>query len=454
MRLLRILFYYFKLYSSGYAQQYIGNEYKNPDSLKEYQLVKLQKLLEYCWGEVPFYQKFWRSHGITSPQINDVSEICRFPIVTKKDLREGQRLGLFRNPQSYKEKFTWQQTTGSTGEPFKFPQEKSLFRRKRVVSVRAQQWYGYKAGDIYVKLWRSDLRPGLKTKITEFLSGQYTISIYDPSNPVKSSLSEQRIQDILNQIREVQPQFLDGFVSALIVMARYIQKTSFKVDWNFKAVITAAEKLTIVDRELIERAFGVPVFDRYGGTESSLIAHECATQSRSNHWLHVQEDRLFVEVVDANDNPISDGVGDIVFTDLDSYLFPFVRYKNGDMAKVDSASFCECGIKFKCFVEVLGRTNQNFILKDGSLISSHLWQNLFKKCPTILSYQMIQSSRDLITVNYILNEIGGDQIPEFMTLVKKVEGALPGIEVIWRQVDEIPRSVGGKFNQHICLVSV
>lgn len=454
MRLVRILFYYFKLYSSGYASEYIGNEYKSLEVLHKNQLDKLQRLLKYCWEQVPFYQNFWRSHGIRSVQIKELSEIARFPIVTKKDLREGIKLGLFPNPATYKEKFLWQQTTGSTGEPFKFPQEKSLFRRKRVIGIRAQQWYGYKPGDTYVKLWRSELRPSLGTRATELLSGQYTISIYDPNNPIQSSLSEERIHAILTQIRALKPQFVDGFVSALVVMARYIERSSFQLDWNLKAVITGAEKLTALDRSLIESVFKVPVFDRYGGTESSLIAHECAEQASTHHRLHVQEDRLIVEVVDSNSDPIQNGIGDIVFTDLDSYLFPFVRYKNGDMAQLDSALSCNCGIKFKSFVEVLGRTNQNFILKDGSLISSHLWQNLFKKCPSILSYQMIQSTRELITVNYVLSDKEGDKTPEFLTLVEKVESALPAIKVEWCRVDEIPRSIGGKFNQHICLVSV
>ena len=209
-----------------------------------------------------------------------------------------------------------------------------------------------------------------------------------------------------------------------------------------KAIVTGAEMLDIVDRSLIENAFNSIVYNRYGGTESSIIAHECSAQTLKDHYLHIQEDRIILE---------SDENNEFIFTDLSTRSIPFIRYKNGDCGVINKEVLCDCGCEFNLITRIEGRVNEFFVLPDGSKISSHIWQNYFKSNSCVNNYKMIQHKLDYVQVLWVRNELKFDEI-DFTELQQKIRNALHGINVVWEEVDDISRGPGGKLNQHINLI--
>ena len=235
---------------------------------------------------------------------------------------------------------------------------------------------------------------------------------------------------------------IDGFPSALSEISDFILKNNIKLNFKVKSIVTGAEMLDDVTRAKISKAFNAIVFNRYGGTESSIIAHECKNQAMSDHFLHIQDDRLILESNEHNE---------LIFTDLTTKSLPFIRYKNGDLGRVDYDYRCKCGRNFGVIKDLHGRVNDVFILPNGEKISSHIWQNYMKKCEGIKKYQMIQEKKNFVKINWVKNRDNFNN-DDFIHVKELIHNALEDCKIEWIEMDDIDVGIGGKFRQHICLV--
>jgi len=423
-------------------QFYEKNQWLSKEEIEKYQIEKLQELIKYSYENVPFYKSLWDKNNIDI-KINSLKDLEKFPIVDKSMLQEA-----IKNNEISKEyidkldtgEIVWQSTTGSSGKPFKFPVDIVSENHKNGLRRRLYRWYGIDYDTKWARFWRGSYRKNLKEKLKEYITATYNFCIYDPKYPKETELDELRISEFIKELNRIQPKVLDGFPSALREIANYMLKNQIRLTYKIKSIVTGAELLTESDRDIIEKGFNTTVYNRYGGTESSVIAHECQYQAKNEHFLHIQDDRLIVE---------SDENDELIFTDLTTYSLPFIRYKNGDLGTINKEYKCQCGRNLSMLTSIQGRVNDMFILPDGGKISSHIWQNYMKKCEGIEKYQMIQEKTDLVLVNWIKNsELF--QEDEFVYVQKLIQNALKDCHVLWSEVNQIEVGVGGKFRQHIC----
>ncbi len=423
---------------------YEQSQWWDKERLEAYQLKKLQELLEYAYKNVAFYKELWDKHNIDY-KITSLDDLQKFPITTKKMLQQAIKEKKISKQYIYKlntDAIVWQTTTGSSGKPFRFPVDKESEEHKNGLRRRLYKWYGLDYGVKWAKFWRGSYKKSFKEKVKEFITKEYRFCIYDPKYPKETELNEKRINYFIEELNKIKPEIIDGFPSALREIANYMIKNDIELSFQIKSIVTGAEKLDDTTREVLSKAFNTLVFNRYGGTESSIIAHECDIQARSEHKLHIQEDRLIVQ---------TDKNGEIVFTDLTSKALPFIRYKNGDIAQINENYRCECGRAFKVFDFIEGRVNEMFILPDGGKISSHLWQNYMKKSQGIEKYQMVQNEDFSVDIFWVKNKDLFNK-NEFEYVQKLVKNALTGCKVRWNEVEKIDPLAGGKFRQHICKV--
>jgi phenylacetate-CoA ligase len=104
---------------------------------------------------------------------------------------------------------------------------------------------------------------------------------------------------------------------------------------SVKKIIVAAEPLSPVKREKLERAWGAQVFDHFGMTEGALVSGE----SVGHHGLHVFADMYFLEVVDERTaDAVGDGqIGSLLVTPLwSNSMTPFLRWSSGDLVSISS----------------------------------------------------------------------------------------------------------------------
>ena len=144
-------------------------------------------------------------------------------------------------------------------------------------------------------------------------------------------------EKIVEQLNRFQPAMLGGYPSNLELLID--EQTSGRLHISPVVVMTGGEYLSDDLRQRLSRAFHCFAQTSYACTEGGTVACEC----RSQH-LHLNDDWLIVEPVDAQGNPVPDGVlaDRYLLTNLFNYTQPLIRYAVSDRIILHREP-CACG---------------------------------------------------------------------------------------------------------------
>jgi len=132
-------------------------------------------------------------------------------------------------------------------------------------------------------------------------------------------------------------------------------------------VFASGENLFDDERSLMSEWFGCLVLDAYVSTEGGLIAKECLFKT----GLHVEEDRVTVEVLTPNGEITDAGEGEAVLTNWMNWGQPFIRYRTGDLIDLRSTK-CACGHVGKTICRMWGRETAAYRTPQGMLATGAL----------------------------------------------------------------------------------
>ena len=101
-------------------------------------------------------------------------------------------------------------------------------------------------------------------------------------------------------------------------------------------LLVAAEPLSPVKRQKLERAWGAEVFDHFGMTEAAIVSGE----GLDHNGLHAFTDLWHLEVLDDAGEPVREGeVGSLVVTALwSNTMTPFLRWSSGDLVSMSPSA--------------------------------------------------------------------------------------------------------------------
>src|SRR5208283_1850247 len=136
-------------------------------------------------------------------------------------------------------------------------------------------------------------------------------------------LSEAELARMAGEIAEWAPQFLDVDPVHGAWFALYCEQRGIKFP-SLRFVLCSYEFVSVVHRRILERVFGVPVFNLYGSTETGHLLME-----NERGEMKPGYDTTFLEIVD----PDESGTGDLVVTTLTNDYMPLLRYRIGDLAQ-------------------------------------------------------------------------------------------------------------------------
>lgn len=136
-------------------------------------------------------------------------------------------------------------------------------------------------------------------------------------------LEEKELARMAAEIADWSPQFLDvdpvhGAWFALYCERRGIQFPSLKF------ILCSYEFAGVLHRRILRRAFGVPVFNLYGSTETGHLLME-----NERGEMKPSYDTAFLEIADEDPR----GVGDLIVTAFSNDYMPLLRYRIGDLAE-------------------------------------------------------------------------------------------------------------------------
>ena len=195
---------------------------------------------------------------------------------------------------------------------------------------------------------------------------------------------------LVKLINERQLNVLAGPPSLLRLLARLRNQIRTPV----QALISYAEVLDDATRAELQAAFQAPLAQIYQGAEG-FIASTCRAGR-----LHLNEDVLYVETLDAGD--ASQQARRVVVTDLYRTTLPFLRYQINDVLEFSSQA-CACGSCFRVVERIHGRADDVFFLrgKDGQmryLFPDYIVRSINQASDNVLEFQAIQHAPDRIEI--------------------------------------------------------
>lgn len=170
------------------------------------------------------------------------------------------------------------------------------------------------------------------------------------------------IPQIVKQLNEFQPAMLGGYPSHLELLIDEAKEGRLKI--SPVLIMTGGEYLSEELRAKLTETFHCYVQTSYSCTEGGTVACECI-----HHHFHINDDWLIVEPVDAQGNPVPDGVQSdkIYLTNLYNYTQPYIRYEVTDRVIMHHEP-CACGNPSP-WLELEGRTDDVLTFtEDGKTV--------------------------------------------------------------------------------------
>ena len=391
------------------------------------QKEKLEELIKVCKRDIPFYKNVLPEGNIT---IND------FPISDKGIINSNFNDFININLPETRRKSN--STSGSSGTNFKFYSDRLTDVKRHALANLGEKWAGANFGIKKLIIWGAErdlIKKSLKDKVinSKILFNTQMLSSYHMSN-------EDIEGNILPLINRFNPKVIIGYPSSLNLIANYIVKHNSPITKGLKGIITSGESLSIDQRQNIEKAFKVKVFNRYGCRDVGPIAHEC----ESHKGLHVFSSHVYVEILNEKGEKCLPGeIGQIVVTDLDNHVFPFVRYKIGDLGKW-STEKCECGRSLPLLESVVGRTFDLIIGTNNNRVPGNYFTLLRNKVDGIEQFQFIQDKIGSLELRLkTTNDYSPLNDKLIVQLIKEKLGE--DMNIIIKHVDDIEVSISGKY---------
>lgn len=409
------------------------------DEWINYQQQQLQKLLLHAVNNVPYYKSSFQQKGITPKQLQkiDLDSLSKLPILSKDDLR---KFGTTTLVSAVKEKNgSFLSTSGSTGTPAKILYSPAMHQRWfAIYEARIRNWAGVSSfiprGMIGGRRIIADASNTPPFYRYNYFEKQAYFSAYH----ISSANASNYLQGLLKHKVE----YMTGYAMSNFFLARFFKENNLNVP-ELKAVVTSSEKLSAEMRQMFKDVYNCKTFDSWGSVEACGIVSECEHGN-----LHINPDAAIIEILDEDLKPVPDGVaGDVYCTGLLNFDQPLIRYKIGDKM-IPGSEQCSCGRSMPVIKEIVGRTEDVVIGKDGrEMVRFH---SVFYGLEKIKKAQVIQEEIENIHIK-IEAETSLTKNEESV-IRERVISQLGDVNITIEETSSIPLNRNGKFQAVISKV--
>lgn len=386
------------------------------------QLEKINKLLDHVNRNIPYYKK-----NSNYDLIKSIDDFKNLPLTSKKLMNNN--IECFINPK--KKKTLWEgKTSGSTGSPFQYYRDSYSIQYEyalydKLYNFVSGQENPIKARFSGVSIIKANIsKPPFWFYINKFKQLQLSAYHIDTST----------FESYLKAFVKYKPNIGTGYASAWLFLSQYIIANKTK-SYNFNAIVTDSEGLSIEDKLLVEKAFQCPVYQTYGLGEIGMIGVQCS----AGHY-HIFTERCFVEVVDGMGNALKNGEeGELVVTDLDSYDAPFIRYRTGDRGIINDTN-CSCGWETPYIKKIVGRIDDFVVTTSGKKIGR--LSHIAKPAIGVIAMQLVQKHPGYLEIRVLPGkDFDRNSMIEVLNVSKEYLGDM---KVTWEVVNYLEQTKSGK----------
>jgi len=408
------------------APAYRRREWADRAWLDSFALRRARAMAIHAGRAVPVYRERYREAGIDPASIRDWDAFRSLPLMDKPTIRdgypersiaEGSDLGACLLSTS----------SGSSGMVMTIPHRADRFWPYLLSGQRMLAWA---AGGRYPFWWRQ----------AYVYTSEYPILSVPGVYPMTFIPTSGEPEAVLRSLERVRPEILHTYPT---VLRDLIAISPDRVrGLGLRGVSVGSELSTQAERDAWAEVVGVRVCDEYSSEELGRIASQCP---EGRH--HIHEDVVKVETVDEEGRP-TDGLGEIVGTEFHNRTMPFVRYRQGDLARI-SDERCPCGRHTRLLVDLVGRRNDGFRLVDGRELAAGFLLDVSYRAilrgrdDVVSAYRFVQ--RDPAHADFEVEPGPGWTEGDDTAIARSLASELPAsLDVAVRTVSEIERAPGGK----------
>ena len=414
-------------------------------ALRALQAERLRATVARARARVPFYRSALAAAGVREGDV-DLTRLGELPFTQKEDLRDHYPLGLFAVPRE--DVVRIHASSGTRGKPTVVGYTRSDLELWREVMARALAAAGAEPGQLLQVAYGYGL----------FTGG---LGFHDGAEHMGLTVVPVSSGNTLRQILLLQD-FRPHGLACTPSFALHIGESMREQGLDPRKVglaygLFGAEPWTEAMRAQLETLWGCAAVDFYGLSEmiGPGVATECV---EARDGLHLNEDHFLPEIVDPRTGaPLPDGrEGELVLTSLTKEALPLLRYRTGDVTRLDPAP-CRCGRTTVRMARIKGRTDDMLIIKGVNVYPSQLEAALLGVPELAPHYQLLVDRRSgfptlavhVEPAEHVVREWGGFEAarPEVTALCARVAtqlrghlGLNPEIAVVAPKT--IPRSEG------------
>jgi phenylacetate-CoA ligase len=326
-------------------------QWHSTEEILENQKKKLQHLVKQCYETVPYYHKLFKENKIKPNEIQSLDDLTHIPLLEKTHI-QNKKQELISTTIPKKELYEYH--SGGTNYPINFLLTKEHNSWELAAEFRAYKWMGYELGDPCLYLGGSlngNTKPNTLKRITNRLEKTKSINFH--------KVTEEEIKSIIEGIKEFNPEVIRASASSVYFIGQFMLREGLE-NIRPRLIITSAENLLQEQKNIVEEAFGCPVYDCYGSREFGSLASECSERYR----YHITAENVLIEFIKDGEQVSPGEMGNIVITNLRNFGMPFLRYNIGDVG-VPSDEKCNCGRGLPLMHTIGGRANDFLAFIDS-----------------------------------------------------------------------------------------
>jgi phenylacetate-CoA ligase len=320
-------------------------------------------------------------------------------------------------------------TSGTSGTPLTLVQNLGAVIREEGFVQRQLRWIGWRPGER--RAWiRGDIVCAARPRNQRYWCRDYVGRMLLMSS---YHLSEATIGAYIDALEGYDPVVLHAYPSSVAALAAWLDAHGRRYRGGaLRGVLTSSETLAPGVRALVERAFGVCVFDWYGQAERVVAIGTCEQGS-----YHVLTDYGGVELLEGED-----GLCELVGTTLNNPAMPLRRYRTGDRVVPGRGAPCPCGRVFPTVEAVIGRQERSVTLPDGRIVArlDRVFQGHDRH---LIEGQVLYANDGSFRLRVVVSR--DFSAVDEAALVKAFLLRVPGVPVKVERVGAIPRGPNGKF---------
>jgi len=363
-------------------------ETKPINGLKELQLKRLKKLINYVYKNNKFYNTKLKEAQIKPDDIKTLKDIEKLPFLTKQDLRNYYPFGLVCTQMD--EIVEIHASSGTTGKPIVGSYTRNDVELWGEVMARSLWANGVRKNDRMQNAYGY----GLFTGAHGFEKGAQKIGA------MVITISSGNTQRQVTVMKDFGSTVLACTPSYSLHIAEVAEEMGFNTskDFNLRIGAMGAESWSDEMRNNIEKRWGIKAHEHYGLTEiiGPGIVSECKEKK-----LHINADHFLPEIIDPDTGEtLSNGKeGELVFTTLTKEAFPVIRFRTRDLA-IYYEEKCNCGRTLPIQSRIKGRSDDMIKVKGVIVFPSQIEAALMKVHGVSDNYQIVKTKeKEIISLS-------------------------------------------------------